>query len=257
MSATYDLTGKAALVTGASRGNGLLTAQKLARAGADVYLAALDTDAAMESAAAKVRAGAPDRRVACGIFDFAELDAPKRMVDAALAALGQIDILVNNAVMRCNRPFGEFSGEEFDRMVAINVRPAFLASQAVLPAMRKQGGGRIVHVASQIGLVAQKNAALYGMTKAALIYLARSMAYELATENIYVNSISPGVIMSDTNVERLKAHPELKAERLAEIPMGRYGDPEEIAEAIMYLVAGAPPYLQGHNLVVDGGYVNH
>ena len=83
------------------------------------------------------------------------------------------------------------------------------------------------------------------------------MAYELATENIYVNSISPGVIMSDTNVERLKLQPELKAERLAEIPMGRYGEPEEIAEAIMYLVAGAPPYLQGHNLVVDGGYVNH
>jgi NAD(P)-dependent dehydrogenase (short-subunit alcohol dehydrogenase family) len=140
--------------------------------------------------------------------------------------------------MRCNRPFGEFSGEEFDRMVAINVRPAFLASQAVLPVMRRQGGGRIVHVAGQIGLVAQKNAALYGMTKAALIYLARAMAYELATENIYVNSISPGVIMSDTNVERLKLQPELEAERLAEIPMGRYGDPEEIAEAIMYLVAG-------------------
>jgi NAD(P)-dependent dehydrogenase (short-subunit alcohol dehydrogenase family) len=159
--------------------------------------------------------------------------------------------------MRCNRPFGEFSGEEFDRMVAINVPAAFLASQAPLPVMRRQGGGRIVHVAGQIGLVAQKNAALYGMTNAALIYLARAMAYELATKNIYVNSISSGVMMSDTNVERLKLQPELKAERLAEIPMGRYGDPEEIAEAIMYLVAGAPPYLQGHNLVVDGGYVNH
>ncbi|HYC46982.1 MAG TPA: SDR family oxidoreductase [Burkholderiales bacterium] len=257
MSVTFDLSGQCALVTGASRGNGLLCAQKLAKAGADVYLQALDSNAAMEAAAAKVRAAAPHRRIAWGIFDFADMDAPNRMVDAALAAHGRVDILINNAVMRCNKPFGEFTGEEFDRMVAINLRPAFLASQAVLPAMRKQGGGRIVHVASQIGLVAQKHAALYGMTKAGLIYLARAMSYELATENIFVNAISPGVIMSDSNVERLKLNPELEAERLVEIPMGRYGDPEEIAEAIMYLVAGAPPYLQGHNLVVDGGYVNH
>jgi NAD(P)-dependent dehydrogenase (short-subunit alcohol dehydrogenase family) len=257
MSATYDLTGKVALVTGASRGNGFLCAQKLAQAGADVYLQALDTDTAMEAASAKVRAVAPQRRIAWGVFDFAQLDAPARMVDAALEALGRIDILINNAVMRCSHPFGEFSGEEFDRMVAINLRPAFLASQAVLPAMRKQGGGRIVHVASQIGMVAQKEQTLYGLTKAALIYLARSMAYELAAENIVVNSISPGVIMSDTNVERLKLHPELKAQRLAQIPAGRYGEPDEIADTILYLVGGAPQYLQGHNLVVDGGYVNH
>src|SRR5256885_14422377 len=104
MSATYDLTGKAALVTGASRGNGLKDAEKFARAGADVYLAALDTDAAMEAAAAKCCAAGPQRRIAWGVFDLAELDAPKRMVDAALGALGRLDILINNAVMRCNRP---------------------------------------------------------------------------------------------------------------------------------------------------------
>ena len=257
MSATYDLKGQCALVTGASRGNGLVCALKLAQAGADVYLQALDSNEAMEAAAEKVRAAAPERRIAWGVFDFGELDAPKRMVDAALAALGRIDILINNAVMRCQKPFGEFSGQDFDRMVAVNVRPAFLASQAVLPAMRKQGGGRIVHVASQIGLVAHRELALYGMTKAALIYLARAMSHELATENIFVNSISPGVIMSDTNVERLKRYPEIQAERLRQIPMGRYGEPDEIGDAIMYLVAGAPPYLQGHNLVVDGGYINH
>src|SRR5256885_2159890 len=102
---TYNLTGKAALVTGASRGNGLLCAQKLAQAGADVYLQALDSESAMKAAAAKVRAAGPERRVAWGVFDFAELDAPKRMVDAALAAFGRIDILINNAVMRCSHPF--------------------------------------------------------------------------------------------------------------------------------------------------------
>lgn len=257
MSVTYDLTGQCALITGASRGNGLVCAQKLAKAGADVYLQALDSDAAMEAAAEKVRAAAPKRRVEWGVFDFTDINAPQRMVDAALAALGRVDILINNAVMRCSKPFGEFAPEDFERMVAINLRPAFLASQAVLPAMRRQGGGRIVHVASQIGLVAHKDSALYGLTKAALIYLARAMAFELAKENIFVNSISPGVIMSDTNVERLRRNPEIQAERLKQIPMGRYGEPDEIGDAIMYLVAGAPPYLQGHNLVVDGGYINH
>src|SRR5690606_11403288 len=98
---------------------------------------------------------------------------------------------------------------------------------------------------------------LYGLTKSALIYLARAMAYELAKDNIIVNSISPGVIMSDTNVERLKLHPELEAQRTAMIPACRYGDPQVIADSSLYLVAGAPAYLQGHNLVVDGGYVNH
>ena len=257
MTATYDLTGKAALVTGASRGNGLKTAEKLARAGADVFLAARDTEAAMQAAGEKCRAANPSSRIEWGVFDFVVPQAPVQMVESAVRALGRIDILINNAVMRCNRPFGEYSIDEFDRMVAINLRAAFTASQAVLPTMRAQGGGRIIHVASQIGMVAHKQSVLYGLTKAGLIYLGRAMAYELTKENILVNTISPGVIMSDTNVERLKVHPELQAERIANIPAGRYGEPDEIADAILYLAAGAPPYLQGHNLVVDGGYINH
>ena len=257
MEINYELTGKIAVVTGASRGNGLRTAEKLARAGAGIYLAAKDTDVAMQAAAARCRAANPHGRVEWGVFDFVEPEAPGRMIGAALSAFGRVDILINNAVMRCNRPFGDYSSAQYDQMNAVNLRAVFLASQAVLPAMRAQGGGRIIHVASQIGMVAHKESALYGMTKAGLIYLARAMAYELAPDNILVNSISPGVIMSDTNVERLRQYPELQAERIAQIPAGRYGDPDEIADAILYLAAGAPAYLQGHNLVVDGGYINH
>jgi NAD(P)-dependent dehydrogenase (short-subunit alcohol dehydrogenase family) len=257
MEATYRLTGKAALVTGASRGNGIRTAEKLARAGADVYLAADDPEPLMQAAAARCREANPGGRIAWGIFDLAEPEAPVRMVDAALSALGRVDILINNVGIRSPHRFGEYSCAEFDKVIAVNLRAAFLASQAVLPAMRAQGGGRIIHVASQLGIVAYKETALYGVAKAGLIYLGRAMACELAKENILVNTISPGVIMSEINVERTRQNPALLAERIAEIPAGRYGEPDEISDAILYLAAAAPAYLQGHNLVVDGGYINH
>ena len=252
-----SLSGKVAIVTGASRGIGRATAKRLARAGADVYLAADGPAAELEAAAADCIAANAAARARWGVFDLANKEAPARMVQAALDAFGRIDILVNNAGIRIRHPFGDYSPEEFDRMVAVNVRPAFLASQAVLPAMRSQGGGRIVHVASQIGLVAYKESLLYGMTKAALIYLARAMAYELARENIVVNAVSPGPIMTEYNVERVKQNPAFYGERVAYVPAARYGEPHEVAEAIFFLASGAPSYVQGHNLVIDGGYICH
>jgi len=251
------LAGKVALITGSSAGNGLNTAEKLVRAGADVYLTALDSEARMQSAAARCRAANPAVRVEWGIFDLGEADAPSRMIESALAKLGRIDILVNNAVVRCRAPFGDFTLEQYERVMAVNLRAVFMACQAVLPAMRRQGGGRIINVASQMGIVAYQDHALYGLAKAGMIYLGRAMACELAKENIVVNTISPGVIMSEANVERVKHDPGYVAERVAGIPMGRFGDPDEIAGTILYLAADAPAYMQGHNLVVDGGYVIH
>ena len=249
------LGGKVAIVTGSSRGIGRATARKLAGAGADVYFVAEVPE--VEAAAAACAKEFPDVRARWGLFDLAETEAPVRMVEAALAALGRVDILVNNVGIRIRHPFGEYSAAEVDKMVAINLRAAFLASQAVLPSMRAQGGGRIVHVASQIGLVAYKQSLVYGLTKAALIYLARAMAYELATENIVVNSVSPGPIMTEYNVDRIKKNPGFLAERLAYVPARRYGEPDEVAEAILFLAGAAPAYVQGHNLVIDGGYTAH
>ena len=256
MTLQYQLNGKAAVVTGATRGGGIRAAEKFAQAGAHVFLAANDPEPVMNAAVERCRAASTGGRIASGIFDLGTADGPVRMIEAALAAFGRVDILVNNAAVRCTRPFGEFTVADYDNLMSVNLRAAFLASQAVLPAMRAAGGGRIIHVSSQIGMRAYKHSALYGAAKAALIYLARAMAYELARDNIIVNAISPGVIMSDINVERTKREPALMAERIAHIPAGRYGDPEEIADTILYLAAGAPAYLQGHNLVVDGGYVN-
>ena len=179
------------------------------------------------------------------------------MVDDALGALGRIDVLVNNAGIRIRKPFGEFTAADFDQLMAINLRAAFLASQAVLPAMRAQAGGRIIHVASQMGMVAIANSALYGLAKAGLIYLAKAMAVELAQENISVNAISPGPIETEFTRQQMEIHPGYREKREALVPMRRWGTPEEVAETILFLASTRASFINGSNVVIDGGYVAH
>ena len=252
-----DLTGKVALVTGASRGIGAATAGRLFARGAEVYLAANDAASTLEGVAASCQARRVGGRVNFGIFDFVTVGAAEAMVKAAHAAFGRIDILVNNAAIRIREPFGNFSHEEFDRMIRVNLAAPLFASQAVVPIMRDQGGGRIIHVASQMGEVAEHGSTLYGLTKAALIHLTKSMAYELAPEGIMVNAVSPGPTMTEYNRERTTRDPKLKEYKLSYIRAGRYGEPEEIAEVIEFLATTRATYIQGHNLVIDGGYIIH
>jgi NAD(P)-dependent dehydrogenase (short-subunit alcohol dehydrogenase family) len=249
------LDGKVAVITGASRGIGRVTARRLAVEGCAVYLTADGTAAELEAAAGEVDEA--DGKAAFGIFDLARDGAAETMVEAALAAFRRIDILVNNAGIRILRPFGAFTGEEFDRAVAVNLRAPFLASQAVLPAMRQAGGGRIIHVASQMGIVASPELALYGMTKAALIHLTRSMALELAGQGIIVNAVSPGPIATRYNLDRYAKDPARRERALAHLPVGRLGEPDDVAEAILFLAATGSSFIHGHNLVVDGGYITH
>ena len=169
------LDGKSAIVTGASRGIGKAVALRLAAEGASVYLAADGTEEELEQAAAACReAGAPEAY--WGIHDLALLHAPEAMVARAHGRLGRIDILVNNAGIRVRKAFGDFSHEDFERVVAVNLRAPFFASQAVVPIMRAHGGGHVIHMASQLGLVASRYGAIYNLTKAGLIQLTRSMA---------------------------------------------------------------------------------
>ena len=252
-----ELKGRAVIVTGASRGIGHATARRFAQAGANVYLAADGTPDELEAAAEACRTDNPDGNIACGLFDLSDPEAPAHMVATALGVLKRIDVLVNNAGIRIRHPFGDYSAAEFDKVIAVNVRASFLASQAVLPAMRRQGGGRIIHVASQMGLVAHKDSLLYGLSKSAVIYLARAMAYELATDHIIVNAVSPGPIMTEYNAERTARDPALYKDRLGYLPTGRYGDPDEVARTIVLLAGAMPDFMQGHNLVIDGGYTAH
>lgn len=249
------LDGKRALVTGASRGIGECVARRFAAEGARLYLAADGTQDELENVAREC--GAAGGSAAHGIFDLTQEGAAEQMVEAAAGALGGVDVLVNNAGVRASQPFSTFSYADFHRVVAVNLRAPFFASQAVLPLMREAGGGRIIHIASQLGSVAARNTALYAVTKAALIQLTRSMALELAGENILVNAVSPG----PTATEYLKKHayktPEERAERRGNIPMGRFGEPTEIANAVLFLASGDASFVHGHNLVVDGGYIIH
>jgi NAD(P)-dependent dehydrogenase (short-subunit alcohol dehydrogenase family) len=251
-----DLKGKVVLITGGSRGIGAAAAQRLF-AQADVFLAANDTPENLKKVAAQCLAQRKEGRVEYGVFDFLDADAAEAMVIAAEKAFGRIDVLINNAAIRIRQPFGHFSHRDFDNIIAVNLRAPLFASQAVVPIMRRQGGGRIIHIASQMGEIAEEGSTLYGLTKAALIHLTKSMAYELAKDNIIVNAVSPGPTMTEYNQERTTKNPALKAKKLSYIPAGRYGRPEEIAEAIEFLVKTDATYIVGHNLIVDGGYTIH
>ncbi len=247
---------KVALVTGASRGIGRETALALAAKGFALFLAAEGTQAELEAVAEGCRgAGVPDAHF--GIVDLGQPGEAEAMVAAALAAFGRVDVLVNNAGIRCRKAFGGFTRADFAAVVEVNLAAAFFASQAVLPAMRAQGGGRIIHVASQHGSVASEENALYGTTKAALIHLARNMAFELAAEGIQVNTVSPGPIATQYNLDTWGRQPGKLEMMAARVPAGRMGRPEEIAEAIVFLATTEGSFIHGHDLVVDGGYIIH
>jgi NAD(P)-dependent dehydrogenase (short-subunit alcohol dehydrogenase family) len=249
---------KVAIVTGASRGIGKACAKSLAKAGYRVFLVADGTEAELKDAAAECQALHPNKETsAYGLFDLLDLTTPDAIVAAALKALGRIDLLLNNAGIRVRKPFGTFTADEFDRVFGINVRAALLLSQAVLAPMRQAGGGRIIHMASQLGLVADPGATVYGMTKAALIQMTKNMAFELSTENILVNAISPGPIATDYYMARIAEEPDLLTRRLAAVPAKRLGKEEEVAAAVTFLATTDASYIQGHNLVIDGGFVIH
>ena len=248
-----NLEGKVALVTGASRGIGRATAKALAAAGASVFLIAEGPRDGLEAAVSEcLEAGAP--RAEYGIFDLTGSAVPQRVADAAVHTLHRIDVLVNNAGIRIRKPFGEFSEANFEKLIAVNLYAPFMLSQAVLPAMRAQGSGRIIHVASQLGSHVMPGAALYGMAKAALIHLAKSMALELAQENIMVNAVSPGPTETAAMQERWKSKFELSEQRPAQMPLQRLGTPEQVAEAILFLATTDSQFIQGQNLVIDGVY---
>lgn len=250
------MTARVALVTGASRGIGREIALALAAKGLSLYLAADGSEAELADTVAAARtAGAPDAHWA--IVDLGTPSEAERMVQAALEATGRIDVLVNNAGIRCRKPFGAFTRADFAAVLEVNLAAAFFASQAVLPAMRAQGGGRIIHIASQHGSVASEENALYGTTKAALIHLARNMAYELAKEGIQVNTVSPGPIATQFNIDTWGKIPDKLDTMTARVPAGRMGRPEEIAEAVAFLATTEGSFIHGHDLVVDGGYIIH
>ncbi len=249
-----ELGGKTALITGASRGIGRAIALRLAADGAAIYLAADGSEAELKDVAGACRkAGAPDVR--WGVHDLARQGEAEAMITAAQQQAGRIDILVNNAGVRARKAFGDFTHDDFERLIAINLRAPFFASQAVIPVMRAQGGGHIIHIASQLGIVASRYGAIYSLTKAALIQLTRSMALELAADRIAVNAVCPGPISTEGFLAG--RNPGELEQRARDVPIGRFGTVEEVAGAVAFLVSKDAAYVIGHALVMDGGYIIH
>jgi len=249
-----ELRGKVALITGASRGIGRAIALRLAAQGASIYLAADGTTAELDdTVTACKKAGAAD--AASGIHDLARDGEAEAMVAAAQKCMSRIDILVNNAGIRARKAFEQFTHEDFDRLLAVNLRAPFFASQAVIPVMRKQGGGHIIHMASQLGIVVSRYGAIYSLTKAGLIQLTRSMALEFSAEGIKVNAVCPGPISTEGFIAG--RNPGELEQRARDVPIGRFGTPEEVAGVVAFLVSKDAAYVVGHALVMDGGYVIH
>jgi NAD(P)-dependent dehydrogenase (short-subunit alcohol dehydrogenase family) len=252
------LSGKIAIVSGGSRGIGKSIALRLVREGVSVLITAETASPELNQSVADCNASANgNARAMGGSFDLVDEGAAEAMIAGAVKSFGRVDILVNNAGIRGAKNFGEFTYEDFNSVVAVNLRAPFFASQAVVPLMKANGGGRIIHISSQHGIVAGKERALYGATKAALAFLARGMAYELSDYNILVNAVSPGPIASEAYRDRMAADPDRARHHLDYLPLGRAGEPDEIASVVAFLASEEATFIQGQNIVVDGGFVIH
>jgi 3-oxoacyl-[acyl-carrier protein] reductase len=245
--------GTVALVTGASRGIGRAVAVRLAQAGADVILNfhsvadAHAADAVRETAALATKHGV--RAIAVDA-DVADVAAVRRMVDEAEAELGGIDVLVNNAGIERPAELEEISEEDWDDTLAVNLKAHAFVIQAVAPGMRARRRGRIVNVASELGLIGRAGQAAYCASKAGVIGLTKALARELAGDGILVNCVAPG----PTDTDLLPAT-ERTPGLLATIPLGRIAAPDEIAEVIWFLVSPTNTWTTGQVLSPNGGTV--
>ena len=247
-----SLSGMNALVTGAgSHGMGRAIALTLAQQGADVVLHNLDRSAVADAAAAEIRSNG--RRAEVLTADLSDAAAARALVSNAIAALGSLQILVNNAGALSRTPFLEIADEEWDHIHAVNLRGYFVTGQEAARHMVRQGsGGRIVMVSSVNQTTANAGLVHYAASKGGIMQLARGMALELAPHGITVNLIAPGTIETDINRTRL-AEPEIAQQKLAGIPLQRFGQPEDVAGAAAFLCSKAASYITGTTLVVDGG----
>jgi NAD(P)-dependent dehydrogenase (short-subunit alcohol dehydrogenase family) len=243
--------GKVVLITGASRGIGLATARRLVDAGASVVLSSRK-QGDLDAAAVELDASQSGRVVAIASHGGREEDV-ERLVDGTLSAFGKIDVLVNNAATSAH--YGDTLEAElgaWDKTFDVNVRGAFLLTRAVVQRGMHERGGSIVNVASVGGINPVRGLSVYNVTKAALLHLSRQLALELGAAGVRVNAVAPGLIRTRF-AERLWKDDALRGQFERTNPLGRIGEPEEVAEAIVFLASSAASYINGHILVVDGG----
>ncbi len=240
----FDLTGKRALVTGASGGIGREIAKALAQAGATVALSGTRVGA-LEDTAREIGKDCPIL-----VANLSKLDEVDKLVPAAEVAMGGLDILVNNAGMTRDNLFMRMKDEEWDDVIAVNLTAAFHLNRAVLRGMMKQRWGRIIGISSVVGVMGNPGQGNYAASKAGLIGMNKALAHEVASRNITVNSIAPGFIASAMTDE---LNDKQREAILASVPAGRLGTAQEIAASAVFLASDAAAYITGHTLNVNGG----
>jgi 3-oxoacyl-[acyl-carrier protein] reductase len=251
----FDLTNRTVIITGGGKGIGKVYAQEFARAGANVVTADIDEVAA--KAVADALAGEKLGALGLGV-DIASEDSTKAMARAALDRFGSIDVLINNASLMSvlpRRSWLEIPVEEWDRVMAVNLRGMFLATRAVFPVMQAQKRGKIVNISSSRVFEGTPNRLHYTTSKAGVIGFTRALAREVGEFGITVNAVAPGVTLSDTQVASSSGN--YLGARLSGRTIDRPQYPEDLVGAVMFLSSAASDFMTGQTLLVDGGKAMH
>jgi 3-oxoacyl-[acyl-carrier protein] reductase len=243
---SHDLSGRTALVTGGTRGIGLAIARRLHASGARV--AVVGRDGARATAVAR---DLGDRALGVGA-DVASAEAVGKMVETVEQQLGPVDVLVNNAGITRDGLLMRMSEADWDDVLDTNLKSAFHTMKAVTRGMMKRRWGRVINISSVVGLMGNAGQANYAASKAGLIGLGRSVARELASRNVLVNTVAPGFIDTDMTRELTEAQ---RSQLLAQIPLARLGTADDVAHAVLFLASEQASYITGQVLVVDGGMV--
>ena len=246
----FDLTGKIAAVTGAGTGLGKAMSLALAGAGADLLL--VGHKSPLEEMAAAVRE--KGRKAETLLVDLAEPEAARRVVEKALEAFGGLDILVNNAGIIRRAPAEQYSLEDWNQVIQVNATSVFLLCREAGKVFLERGGGKIVNIASLLSFQGGITVPAYAASKGAVAQLTKALANEWASRGICVNAIAPGY-METENTRALRENPTRNRQILERIPAGRWGKPEDLAGAVVFLASKASDYVNGAVLNVDGGWL--
>lgn len=246
----FSLAGKTALVTGASSGIGEAIAEVFADAGADI--AGHGRDAARLAALGEKITGM-GRRFAAITGDLADAGETEAVAKDALAAFGQIDILVNSAGIALTGPVVDYDIADWQRTMAVNLTAPLILSKALLPQMMARKSGKIINISSQTGVIALEDHAAYATSKGGLNALTKSLMTEAAPHNVQVNAICPTVVLTEMGKELWSA-PQRRDPMIAKTPLGRFGEPVEIADMALYLASPASDLVNGAVMMIEGGY---